>query len=191
MCPYSQGRRSNMLVALAILLAFLPAISVEVPHDPGLYYLTPQGLVRIEGRSVTVEGGRSKIPVKHTFPVVGDQAKAAILGPHAELKVSDTPVFYYRAPSSGESTGAGDLVLVKLKSHKNRREFTISAQGEWKESSGIPLQSQVEFNSRRVESGVFRLEPSDDLEAGEYGFYLFRGHDMPGFLYDFTVPAEK
>lgn len=181
-----------MVFALAILLIFFPAVSVDVPQDPGLYYLTPQGLVRIEGRSVTVEGGQSKIPVKHSLPMVGaDHAKAAILGAHAAQKVTETPVFYYRAPSGGDSVGAGDLVLVKLKSHKNRREFTISAQGEWKESSGIPLQSQVEFNSKRVESGVFRLEPADDLDAGEYGFYLFRGHEMPGFLYDFTVPAEK
>jgi len=182
---------SGMLVALAILLAWFPASSVEVPPDPGLYYLTPQGLVRIEGRSVTVEGGRSKIPVKHSLPVVGDQAKAAILGAHAAQRVTETPVFYYRTSSGAESIGAGDLVLVKLKSRKNRREFMISAQGEWKESSGIPLRSQVEFNSRRVDSGVFRLEPADDLDAGEYGFYLFRGHDLPGFLYDFAVPAEK
>ena len=59
--------------------------------------------------------------------------------------------------------------MVKLKPHKNRREFTISEQGEWKANAGIPLQSQVQFNSRAIESGVFRLEPADDLDAGEIG----------------------
>ena len=75
--------------------------------------------------------------------------------------------------------------------HKNRREFTISTEGEWKANTGIPLEAQVQFNSKRVEGGVFRLEPADDLEKGEYGFYLFRGRDLPGFLYDFSVPGEK
>ena len=180
-----------MVLALTILLGLFPAVSVEVPRDPGLYCLTPQGLVRIEGRSVTVEGGKSKVPLKDSLPGVGSQAKAEILGEHAAQKVTETPVFYYRAPADAESTGAGDLVLVKLKPHKNRREFTISEQGEWKANTGIPLQSQVQFNSRAIESGVFRLEPADDLDKGEYGFYLFRGRDLPGFLYDFSVPAEK
>ena len=181
-----------MLATLIILLAgFFQAPSVQVPPDPGLYYLTPQGLVRIEGRSVTVEGGRSKIPLKDSLPGVGSQAKAAILGAHAAQRVTETPVFYYRAPSDEEFTGAGDLVLVKLKPHKNRREFTISTEGEWKANTGIPLEAQVQFNSKRVEGGVFRLEPADDLEKGEYGFYLFRGRDLPGFLYDFSVPGEK
>jgi hypothetical protein len=180
-----------MVLPFTILLAFLQAASVEIPRDPGLYYLTPQGLARIEGRSVTVEGGKSKVPLKDSIPGVGSQAKAEILGAHAPRRVTETPVFYYRVPSGAESTGAGDLVLVKLKSHKNRREFTISVQGEWKANTGVPLQSQVQFNSHEIEGGVFRLEPADDLGAGEYGFYLFRGHEMPGFLYDFTVPAEN
>jgi len=181
-----------MVAALIVtLVGFLQAASVEVPRDPGLYYLTPQGLVRIEGRSVTVEGGKSKVPLKDSIPGVGSQAKAEILGAHAAQRATETPVFYYRVPSDAESTGAGDLVLVKLKPHKNRRDFTISVQGEWKANTGIPLESQVQFNSKRVESGVFRLEPADDLDKGEYGFYLFRGRDLPGFLYDFSVPAEK
>jgi hypothetical protein len=49
------------------------------------------------------------------------------------------------------------------------------------------LRSQVQLNTKEVESKVFRLEPADDLLAGEYGFYLFRGRDLPGFLYDFSV----
>ncbi len=180
-----------MVAALVIILVgFFQAASVQVPPDPGLYYLTPQGLVRIEGRSVTVEGGRSKVPMRSSFPLF-NETRAAILGAHAAQRVTETPVFYYRAPADAESTGAGDLALVRLKPRKNRREFTISAEGEWKASSGIPLQSQVQFNSRRVESGVFRLEPADDLNKGEYGFYLFRGRDLPGFLYDFSVPTEK
>ncbi|HEY6290765.1 MAG TPA: hypothetical protein VI455_04280 [Terriglobia bacterium] len=124
-----------MLLALAILIAFAQAAPVQVPHDPGLYYLTPQGLVRIEGRSVTV-APHKKVPLAG-----GSAAKAEILGAHAGQSVSATPVFYYRVPAGEESTGAGDLVLVKLKSYGKAREFTLGSgsrlEGERRDSSAV------------------------------------------------------
>jgi hypothetical protein len=35
--------------------------------------------------------------------------------------------------------------------------------------------------------GLYRLTPAKDLERGEYGLSLFRGYDLPGFVYDFSV----
>jgi hypothetical protein len=174
-----------MLIALAFLLTLSPAENIQIPPESGLYYLTPQGPVRLEGRAVTVTRSHKKVPLPG---VGGGQARAEILGVHAEREVSSSPVFYYRVPAGSESIGTGDLVLVRLrKQDKRRREFTVSGEAEWSASSGIPLRSQVQFNTRQVESGVFRLEPADDLAAGEYGFYLFRGRELPGLLYDFSV----
>lgn len=181
-----------MLIALALVLAFWPAENVEVPRDPGFYCLTPQGLVRLEGRAVTVTRPRKKVPLPGPVGAVGSgQAQAEILGAEAERQLTSTPVFYYRVPAGSESTGAGDLVLVRLRERGNRREFTVSGQPEWSASTGIPLRSQVQFNSRQVETGVFRLEPADDLATGQYGFYLFRGRDLPGLLYDFSVAEAE
>jgi len=177
---------------LLLLIAAASAGPVEVPRDPGLYYLTPQGLVRIEGRPVTVERPRRKVPLSGKIPGAGGTpAHAEVLGAHASRLVTSTPVFYYRAQASEESIGAGDLAMVRLRSRGNHREFTISAEGDWSATSGIPLRAQVQFNSERVESGVFRLEPADDLDSGEYGLYLFRGRDLPGLLYDFAVPSSE
>ena len=180
-----------MCFALALLLAFTSDSGVAVPRDPGLYTLTPQGLVRLEGRSVTVASSHKKLPMSGGLPVVGNQARAQILGAHAAQSATSTPVFYYRVAPGEESTGAGNLVLVKLRSRGKHREFTISSEGEWNANTGIPLRSQVEFNIKQVESGVFRLEPADDLNPGEYGFFLFRGRDLPGFLYDFSVGDDQ
>jgi len=182
-----------MHIAIAIALLLLQANTpVAPPHDPGLYYLTPQGLVRIEGRSVSVARSRKKVPLSGSIPVAGgNKIRAEILGEHAGQIVTATPVFYYRVPAGQESTGAGDMVLVKLHAEKRLREFTISTDPEWNANTGVPLRSQVEFNARQVESGVFRLEPADDLDPGEYGFYLFRGRDLPGFVYDFSVPDNS
>ena len=177
-----------MLLALALVLALSPVENVEVPPDPGFYCLTPQGLIRLEGRAVTVTRSRKKVPLPGPMGAVGSgQARAEILGAEAERQLTSTPVFYYRVPAGSESIGAGDLVLVRLRKRGQRREFTVSGQPEWTAGTGIPLRSQVQFNSRRVDSGVFRLEPADDLAAGQYGFYLFRGRDLPGLLYDFSV----
>jgi hypothetical protein len=180
-----------MSLAFALLLALASDPAVAIPHDPGLYYLTPQGPVRVEGRSVTVSSTHKKLPVGGGLPGIGNQARGELLGAHAAQNATSTPVFFYRVPAGEESTGAGNLVLVRLRSRGKRREFTISSEAEWNANTGIPLRSQVEFNTKQVESGVFRLEPADDLKAGEYGFYLFRGRDLPGFLYDFTVADDE
>ena len=180
-----------MVLALAILLALPAETPIQVPQDPGLYYLSAQGLVRIEGRAVSIAHSRTKMPLSSKLPMTGgNETRAEIIGAHAEQRVTPTPVFYYRVTGGQESTGAGDLALVKLKSRTHYREFMISAEPEWKESSGIPLKSQVEFNIKRLGEGVFRLEPADDLDPGEYGFYEFRNHDLPGFLYCFSVPGD-
>ena len=173
-----------MLFILAILLAL---DSVRVPPDPGLYYLNPRGLKRIEGRAVTVEQSHSHVPLKGTLPGEGTKSKAEILSERAENRVSLTPVFFYRVSQGSEAAGAADLVLVKLKATHGHRQFDLSSQGEWKASAGIPLRSQLELLREQVESGVYRLVPAKDLKPGEYALYLFRGRELPGLIYDFEA----
>jgi hypothetical protein len=178
-----------MYVFAAILL--LAVEPVKVPSDPGLYYFHGKELTRIEARHVTISQGGSrsaKIPMKSHLPMAGGtRVSAQVLGQRAEHTVTSIPVFYYRTASGNEALGAADLVLVKLKARRGRREFAVSSTGDWKASSGIPLRSQVEFYSKQVDSGVYQLTPSENLEAGEYGFYLFRGRELPGLIYDFAV----
>jgi hypothetical protein len=176
--------------ALASLLPLLLIEPVKVPSDPGLYYLHGKELTRIEARSVTIATAATrgpKVPMKGKLPMSGSKVSAAIVGSEAEHKLTATPVFYYRAASGNEGLGSADLVLVKLRVKRGHREFQVSAGGDWKTSSGIPLRSQVQFFSKQLESGVYQLTPSEDLDPGEYGFYLFRGRELPGLIYDFSV----
>ena len=173
---------------MPFILAILLAVdSVSVPPEPGLYYLNPQGLRRIEGRAVTVEQSHTHVPLKGSLPGQGNKSKAEILSERAESRVSSTPVFYYRVPPGGEAVGAADLVLVKLKTTHGHREFNLSSEGEWKASAGIPLRSQLELLRKQVEGGIYRLVPAKDLRPGEYALYLFRGRELPGLIYDFEV----
>ena len=175
-----------------MLLVTSPVEPVAVPADPGLYYLHGKEFTRIEARSVTVSqnsgGASSKIPMKSKIPMAGgSKVSAQILGEQAEHTVTSIPVFYYRVSRTDAAIGTGDLVLVKMKVRHKHREFQLSAAGDWKTSSGIPLRSQVEFSSKQVETGTYQLTPSEDLDPGEYGFYLFRGRELPGLIYDFSV----
>jgi hypothetical protein len=177
--------------ATLLLLALAASEPVRVPSAPGLYCLAAKGVERIEGRAVTIAHSTSHVPLSKSIPTRGPRTNAQVLGEDAEIKVSTTPVFYYRVSPENEEAGAADLVLVRLKVRKGRREFEVASESDWKSSAGIPLKSQVEYYARRVESGLFKLAPAEDLEPGEYGFYLFRGRDLPGLLYDFAVQQPE
>jgi hypothetical protein len=175
---------------IAILLAALAAEAIQVPADPGLYVLGPQGLARIEARTVSLTAEGSRLKSAATLGMVGrGRVTAEIVGATAEAQVTSAPVFYYRAAPESDAARAGpaDLVLVKLKRKRDRRRFEIGAQAEWKAGVGVSLRSQVDFYKKQVESGLYKLIPAQDLEPGEYGFYLFRGNDLPGIIYDFAV----
>jgi len=176
--------------AISILLVLLAAEAVPVPSDPGLYFLAPGGLTRIEARTVSLASEGNKLTSTATLGVMKrGRVTAEIVGATAEHKVTSAPVFYYRtaAGSDAARVGPADLVLVKLKSKHDRRRFQISSQSDWKASAGISLRSQVDFSKKQVESGLYKLIPAQDLEPGEYGFYVFRGNDLPGIIYDFAV----
>jgi hypothetical protein len=183
-----------MCAAQVLVLLLLAFDSAKIPTDPGLYYVAASGLERIEGHAVTVEHSGSKLPplpMKGAMPFGGgNKVQAEILGEHADEAVPPTPVFYYRAAHGNEDeAGAADLVLVKLKTKHHRRMFELSSSSkdDWNSSAGISLNSQIRFNDKRVASGVYRLVPAEDLDPGEYGFYQYRGREMPGLLYDFSV----
>lgn len=183
-----------MAAAQVLVILLLAFDSAKLPSQPGLYYVAASGLERIAGHAVTVEHSGSKlppIPLKGAMPFGGgNKIKAEILGEHADEAVPSTPVFYYRAArGNDDEAGAADLVLVKLKPKHGRRMFELSSssKGDWNSSAGISLNSQIRFTGKQVEGSVYRLVPTEDLEPGEYGFYQYRGREMPGLLYDFSV----
>lgn len=173
----------------AILLALLAVEPVSVPADPGIYALGPTGLTTIEPQPVVLSGGAGGISSKASFGKMDERKlMGQVLGEHAEHKVSSTPVFYYRVPEEGRNlSGAADLVLVRFKRKKNIRTFEVSATGKWKANSGVSLRSQIQIYRKKVESGLFKLVPAEDLPPGEYGFFYFRGSNLPGLIYDFSV----
>jgi hypothetical protein len=98
-------------------------------------------------------------------------------------------VFYYRPPWETEAVGgsAGDLVLVRMNVKHRNRQVQVGAVGALGANAGIATRAQVQVVRKQVAPGLYELTPAEPLKRGEYGFYLYRGYDLPGYIYDFSV----
>jgi hypothetical protein len=163
--------------------------SIAVPKEHGLYYQASNGLVPIEGQVVSFARSGSRLSSAATFGIKSGKTNVQILGERSSHITGSLPVFYYRAASGTESAGgsAGDLVLVHMSVAHKRRQFEVAAGGAWRASSGISLRSQLQVVRKQIEPDLYRLTPADALKPGQYALYLFRGYELPGFVYDFSV----
>ena len=155
----------------------------------GLYYQQPDKLVPIEGQVVSFSRTGSLLSSTVTFGIRSKKANVQILGHTSGHVTGREPVFFYRTAAGTEAAGgsAGDLVLLKMTSKGDRRQFEMGAVGDARASSGISIRAQIQVVRKQAEADLYRLSPAQKLEPGEYAFYLFRGYNLPGFLYDFTV----
>ena len=176
-----------MFTALATILAF--AFPVEVPTQPGLYYCQNAAIVRMEGRATALPQSAKKVVALTTVGMRSVKINGRIAGKTSEHLLPPSTIFYYRLPPESEALGgsAGDLVLVKMKVKGNIRQFEMGMAGMGTMSSGISLSNQVDLRKKLLEPQVYEITTPQPLRAGEYGFYLFRGYDLPDMMYDFTV----
>jgi hypothetical protein len=179
-------------MVLAILLALAATLPGDIPAQPGLYYRAGSSIVRIEGRATSFARTGSRLVSAATAGIKSAKINAQILGNTSEHVVPPVITFYYRLASANEAAGgsAGDLVLVKMTVKGNRRQFEMGAAGMGRASAGISLRSQVDCYKKQLDQQLYEVTPVT-LEPGEYAFYLFRGYDLPGFIYDFTVPKVR
>lgn len=159
------------------------------PREHGLFWESSTGAVPIEGQVVSFVRTGSLLASAATIGIKSAKNNVQILGKTSQHVTASKPVFYYRAAEGNVAAGgsAGDLLLVKMKRKGNRRQFEVAASGVWRASRGISLRAQLQVFRKQVEPNLYRLTPAEELEAGEYGWFLFRGYDLPGFVYDFTV----
>jgi len=180
-----------VMLSLALPTALLcqTDTNIPLPKEHGLYYQASNGLVPIEGQVVSFARTGSLLSSAVTFSIKSRKTNVQILGNRPAHTTASRPVFYYRSAPGTESAGgsAGDLVLVRMSIKHNRRQFEIGAAGAWRASSGISIRSQLQVTRKRIEPGLYRLAPADELKPGQYALYLFRGYDLPGFVYDFSV----
>lgn len=159
-----------------------------VPAEPGLYYFRGTQAVAVEGQVVSFARTGSLLASGVTLGIKSRKTNVQIAGRKASLSVSERPVFYFRSAGANEAAGGGvgDLVLLQMRVHGDRRQVEVGAAGAWRASSGVSIRSQLEFQRSQVAAGLYRVQASD-LKSGQYCFYLFRSYELPAFIYSFGV----
>jgi hypothetical protein len=171
-----------------------PAKPVEtapaaLPNEAGMFLAANGGYTKIMGQIVEFERSGSLLASKVTLGVKTAKGNAQLLGPHATTVVTANPTFYF-VPAKQEAdagVNAGDLILIRLEQKKERRQFEVSAEGDWRASKGISLTHQVQLDRSEVTPGVFKITPVGELNRGEYGLYLARGEGLAPYIYDFSI----
>lgn len=116
-----------------------------------------------------------------TYGIVKAKTKAAINGPHADIRVNETsPVFYFyfddkQAGLGKTYFGVGNLSnpnqfsLLKLEVTKTSRESTVGSFSALRSSSGADTKAMIQFRSERIRPGLYKVVV-EDLKTGEYCF---------------------
>jgi hypothetical protein len=161
----------------------------SVPTEAGMYVETAGRLTKILGQIVEFTRTGSLLVSHLTYGIKAAKGNAQLLGPHAQTITGASPEFYFIPAKQEADSGvnAGDLILIRLEEKKNRRQFEVGAQGDWRASKGISLTHQIQLARSEVRPGVYKIVPGIELGRGEYGLYLARGEGLAPYIYDFSV----
>ncbi|MGA3071601.1 MAG: hypothetical protein ABSD43_15445 [Terracidiphilus sp.] len=179
-------------------------------HDVGVYLLTtgPDGKRKMVFIDRAGEAGVKTANVAgmaFSYGISKAKLKAEIPGPHAPTRTPDVrPVFYMYFPemSSLGSFGGTDMIsspnqfsLLALEEKKERRETQIAKMGFASQNVGADEKKQYLFSSERIQSGMYKVTPKEDLKSGEYAFIMAtegagRATGTTVVIYDFGVDAR-
>ena len=170
------------------------------PPEVGVYWKDGTRYVRIEGQAVsqTKIGGRAG--AMFTYGFRGLHWDAYVNGPTSSHILKERrPVFYLYVPDGGSSS---DYSLMKLNKKGNRREFQIGSlsgkMGGGK--AGLKPDKEVAFQAEHVGIRTYKVTIDQDLQPGEYAFFMATGEQvestgrqgtggaMTGRIYDFSLP---
>jgi len=162
---------------------------LDLPSEPGLYFLAGHEHTKILGQPVTFERTGSRLVSGVTLHVKAAHDNIQLPGSHAQTTTGTKPTFAF-IPSRNESDNgvtAGDLLLIRFEVHGDRRQIEIAAGGSWRTSKGVSITHQLEALRSEPAPGVYEITPANPLKVGEYAVYLQRGEGLPALLYDFSV----
>jgi hypothetical protein len=158
-----------------------------VPHDSGIYLYTkdhagnPQ-MVLLERASYQGAKSGGVLASTLTYGIKKVKTKAVIPGPHAGIRVIDSPVvfyFYFDDKQAGlgktnfginSLSNPNQFSLLHLEIKQANRETIIGAFSQWGSSSGSDTGAMVPFKSERIRTGLYKVSV-DGLKTGEFCFY--------------------
>ncbi len=164
-----------------------------LPSEPGLFVMSNREHVKILGQPEAFERTGSRLVSGVTLHIKAEHNNIQLPGRHAQTVTGNKPTFAF-VPSQREMENgvtAGDLLLIKLEVHGDRRQIEIGAVGAGRGSAGVSITHQLQAVRSEPVSGIYELIPSTPLFPGEYAVYLARGEGLPPLLFDFSVQAVQ
>jgi hypothetical protein len=161
------------------------------PAEPGVYYKSPTGFVKLE--QIMMAGGGAKHTGKMFVPGLTPQMVYTFRGAHSPIQLSETkPTFYirqnpYMASVPGHSER--DIVIVRFDTKKDHRELQVtSGSSAFTLKSGFSKERTPDIATTHISDSDFTVIPTQDLVPGEY-LLTFGGSGAMG--YDFGIPKGK
>jgi len=167
----------------------LNPLAEKIPAEPGMYFAEGDSedaeFVRLGFRTLTASR-----PSKASGVLTGGLKKSPVVGyliaAHSATEVhSPSPVFYLRAP---EKVAIEEVLLLALTAKSNRREIEL---GPNPAKPVFPVETLKSYEPKQIEAGLFRVLVNDELQPGEYLFFLPGTADekkgIVGKGYDFSV----
>jgi len=173
------------------------------PPEIGVYWKDESRFVLIEGQALSHAKIGGKAGNMFTYGIRGLHWDAYLNGPTSAHAIKERrPVFYIYVP---EGSSSSDFSLIRLTKKGNRREFQIGSlagkMGGGK--TGLKSAKEIPFHAEHVGIRSYKLMLDQDLESGEYAFFMATGQQVgttgasrgqgtggaiTGRIYDFRVP---
>ncbi|MGH9755567.1 MAG: hypothetical protein ACREA2_22530 [Blastocatellia bacterium] len=155
-----------------------PAVQ-EPPAEPGVYYKSSVGWIRLSPPSGRVEGTRTGFSgVRRTKVYAGAHAKAQV----AELK----PEFYVR----GFPVSEQEIRIVRLETKQDHREAQIDS-GNLRHTNSVYKASDINtVTVTRVSNRIHKITPAFDLRSGEYSLILYISYSKDGKHSEYSEDGE-
>ncbi|TCM21571.1 hypothetical protein EDF56_101236 [Novosphingobium sp. PhB165] len=179
-----------------------------VPHPAGLYAVQDIGhmhMLRMDSTVTNQAKTGGLLGYAFTGGIASMSVKASIQKETSAVPVQRQPRFYFfSAESNGSDGGAwasgtntvvaspAELTLIRLTRKDGRREARVGSVNIAGAKTGVMDKDRIEFRHELVRPGVYRIDVTQPLEPGEYGFiYSLAGSGSAGAMtariFDFTV----
>lgn len=181
------------------------------PHPPGIYYFRQsppeRRMVLLEPAVSSGEKGGGFFKTAMTYGIAKSKFKLVVRGARAPLRVTEKhPTFYFyfdeKSNAFGSSTSLGaspsnpnDFVLARMETKKDERQLVVGQMNMFSTSSGMRSKDTLLLDIQKVGPGAYRVQPREDPEPGEYGFFYAGGAQMIGMtggrVFDFGVNVAE
>jgi hypothetical protein len=186
-------------------------------HAPGVYvYYKSSGgkqqLVELEPTAYTANKESGSFLMGMTYGLAKMKQKAAVQGPHAAVRTTDSDaVFYFYFDETGSAfnqslmpytsavSSPNQFTLLRFDVKRNSRELVVMEGNEFGSQTGTQENASVPFNFEKIRSGVYKVTPNAPLRPGEYcflssqfgGAFGAAGAAFPSQVFDFgIIPAQ-